>query len=480
MNPAPQGSRQQYIVLSIIAFAAFMASLDSTIVNISLPVISTAFHVDFGLVSWVVMGYLLAEAGLLLVFGKLGDLYGFRRIFLAGFALFTLGSLLCGFSTSIEHLIFFRILQGAGGAALVAISPAMVAVALPAEKRGWAFGILATVVSLGIAAGPILGGLLTEYLSWHWIFFINIPVGIAAICAACVLFPQDPPAGAGIRFDIFGGMLIFSALATLLYALNQGLSKGWTSPIIVGAFAVSAVLWCLFYVQERRCPYRLVDPALFHNRNFNLGNAAALLLMLSYAGAEFLLPFFFEDVHGYTPAIAGLFLAVPAVALMIAGPVAGALSDRYGSWTITTCAALLAAAAFALMGMFSETTGPGFVILTLALLGIATGLFFPPNMCQILGEGAVEGEGVASSVMMTLRNVGSVLGVALFGTIVVMVIVAGYPGVTEATTGDLPLGIFVAGFRAAFASGVVLSLAAAILSALIGRGGPGPSGNGKP
>ena len=152
------GTRQQYIVLSIIAFAAFMASLDSTIVNISLPVISEAFRVDFGLVSWVVMGYLLAEAGLLIVFGKLGDLYGFRRIFIAGFTLFTLGSLLCGLSTSIQHLIFFRVLQGAGGAALVAISPAMVAVALPAEKRGRAFGILATVVSLGIAAGPILGG----------------------------------------------------------------------------------------------------------------------------------------------------------------------------------------------------------------------------------------------------------------------------------------------------------------------------------
>ena len=264
-------------------------------------------------------------------------------------------------------------------------------------------------------------------------------------------------------------MLIFSALATLLYPLNQGLSQGWASPPILGSIVVSAVLWCLFLLQEQRCPYRLVDLALFRNRNFNLGNAAALLLMLSYAGAEFLLPFFFEDVHGYAPAVAGLLLAVPAVALMVAGPIAGSMADRYGSWAITTCAALLAAGSFVLMGMFTVTTSPVFIIATLALLGIATGLFFPPNMVQILGEGAVEGEGVASSVMMTLRNLGSVVGVALFGTIVVMVIVAAYPGVTEATAGELPIGIFVAGFRAAFISGAVLSLAAAILSGLIGR-----------
>ncbi len=459
--------RQQRIVLFIIAFAAFMASLDSTIVNISLPVISEYYHVEFSLVSWIVMAYLLVEASFLLVFGKLGDIHGFRRIFIAGFAVFTLGSLLCGLSDTIYHLIAFRVLQGIGGAALVAVGPAMVAVFLPADKRGWAFGIIATVVSLGIAAGPILGGFLTEYLSWHWIFFINVPFGIAAVCAAFYLFPKDRIVRSGSKFDIAGSVLICAALTTLLYPLNQGLALGWTSPAILGLFILSLILWICFFVHEKRCLYPLVDLSLFNNRNFNLGNCAGLLLMLSYAGSEFLLPFFFENIHGYTPSIAGLLLAVPAVALMVVGPVAGAFSDKYGSRLITSIASILAVISFILFSMFTVTTGVGFIIAALILFGIAVGLFFPPNMSQILTDGGAEGEGVVSSVMMTIRNTGSVLGVALFSTIVVQVILGISPHAVDATANAIPMQVFVAGFHAAFVVGVVLSIVTLVLSVLI-------------
>lgn len=460
-------AHQQRIVLFIIAFAAFMASLDTTIVNISLPVISEYYHVEFGLVSWIVMAYLLVEASFLLVFGKLGDIYGFRRIFIAGFALFTLGSLLCGLSDTIYHLIAFRVLQGIGGAALVAVGPAMVAVFLPTDKRGWAFGIIATVVSLGIAAGPILGGFLTEYLSWHWIFFINVPFGIAAVCAAYYLFPKDRPVRSTGKFDVAGSVLICAALTTLLYPLNQGLSLGWTSPTILGLFVLSLILWISFFVHERRYFDPLVDLALFKIRNFNLGNSAGLLMMLSYAGAEFLLPFFFENIHGYTPSVAGLLLAVPAIALMVVGPVAGTFSDRYGSRAITTIAALLAAISFSLFSMFTATTSLGFIIAALIIFGIAVGLFFPPNMSQILTDAGAEGEGVVSSVMMTIRNSGSVLGVALFSTIVVQVILGLSPHDAAAAAGAIPPHIFVAGFQVAFIFGIVLSIVTLVLSALI-------------
>jgi DHA2 family metal-tetracycline-proton antiporter-like MFS transporter len=413
------------------------------------------------------MAYLLVEASFLLVFGKLGDIHGFRKIFIAGFTVFTLGSLLCGLSDTIYHLIAFRVLQGIGGAALVAVGPAMVAVFLPADKRGWAFGIIATVVSLGIAAGPILGGFLTEYLSWHWIFFINVPFGIAAVCAAYYLFPPDRPARSTGKFDVAGSVLICAALTTLLYPLNQGLSLGWTSPAILGLFALSLILWISFFVHERRCPDPLVDLTLFRIRNYNLGNSAGLLMMLSYAGAEFLLPFFFENIHGYTPSVAGLLLAVPAVALMVVGPVAGAFSDKYGSRAITSIAALLAAISFSLFGMFTATTGIGFIIAALILFGIAVGLFFPPNMSQILTDGGAEGEGVVSSVMMTIRNTGSVLGVALFSTIVVQVILGLSPRAADATSGAIPPHIFVAGFQAAFIVGVILSIVSLALSVSI-------------
>jgi EmrB/QacA subfamily drug resistance transporter len=456
--------REHKIALLIIAFSAFMAALDSTIVNISLPTIATSFDVDIGIVSWVVLAYLLILAGLLLVFGKLGNLKGFRRVFIAGFATFTIGSLLCGCAVTIYQLIAFRALQGIGGAALVALGPAMILIYLPASRRGWALGILATVVSLGIAAGPILGGFITEYLSWHWIFFINVPVGIIAVLLAARYFPTDVPGPAKARFDTAGAALILLALISLLFPLNQGLDLGWTSPIILGSFVLSLISWILFFAHERRCEAPLVDMRLFSSRNYLLGNVAALLLMMVYNGLIFLLPFFFEIVQGRSTGFAGMLLAIPAVALMVVGPIAGSLSDRFGSRLPTTCAAILAAGTLYLFSLFSQDTGLPFIIGTMVLLGIAIGFFFPPNMSQILGSSGKEGEGIASSVMMTIRNTGAVFGVALFGTVVGQVVISmmAHEHVMSASA-----GILTSGFSMAFSFGILLCLAGAAISAIV-------------
>jgi DHA2 family metal-tetracycline-proton antiporter-like MFS transporter len=455
-------TREHWIALIVIAFAAFMASLDSTIVNISLPTIAGSFGVDISIVSWVVLAYLLVLAGLLLVFGRLGDLHGFRRIFIAGFAVFTLGSLLCGLSATIYHLIASRALQGIGGAALEALAPAMVLLYLPASRRGWALGILATVVSLGIAAGPILGGFITEYLSWHWIFLINVPVGIIAVILAARYLPADVPSGKNTGFDSSGATLIMAALITLLFPLNQGLELGWTSPLILSSLCASGILWAVFVVHERRCESPLLDLGLFSSRNYLLGNAAGFLLMMVYDGSIFLLPFFFEIVQGRSTETAGLLLALPAVAMILVGPAAGAFSDRYGSRLPTTVAALIAAVALWLFSLFNPGTGLLVIIASMLIIGIAIGFFFPPNMSQILGSGGNEGEGVASSVMMTVRNTGAVFGVAIFGTIVVQVIIGRmeYQHVVTASP-----EVLSAGFAVAFTLGILLCLAGAVISA---------------
>jgi EmrB/QacA subfamily drug resistance transporter len=449
-------ARDQRLVLAIIAVAVFMASLDSTIVNISLPGIAESFGADIGLVSWVVLAYLLTLAGFLLILGRLADLHGFRRVFIIGFAIFTIGSLACGLSTTIGHLIAFRAVQGLGGAALDALAPAMIVLYLPKASRGRVIGVLATVVSLGIAAGPILGGFITEYTSWHWIFFINVPIGIAAVVVASWLLPKDPPVTERGRFDYAGSVLIIAALVSMLYPLNRGLEFGWTSPIIVGSFCVSLCCWVLFVRHEQRSASPLVDMQLFASKNFVLGNIAGMMLMLVDCGTLFLMPFFLENVKGISVEIAGLLLAVPAISLMVVGPFAGGLSDRCGSRTITTLAALLAAVTLFLIAGFDVTTGFPYIIATLALLGIALGLFFPPNMSRILGSGCKAtsgGEGVASSTMMTIRNVGAVIGVALFGTIAVYVIEE-----TMAVLGTQHLtpDIMVTGFSAAFLWGAVI------------------------
>lgn len=455
----------QRIILGIIACAAFMSTLDSTIVNISLPTISTWFQVDIGGVSWVVIAYLLTLTGLMLTCGRLGDIKGFRSVFIIGFSTFTVSSLLCGLSWSISSLIFFRILQGAGAAAIQALFPAMIALYLPEEKRGWAFGILLTIVSLGIAGGPIIGGYITEFLGWHWIFFINVPIGVVGVLLAMRYIPHDTLSPKPGRLDIIGSILILLALVTLLFPLNQGLYLGWTSYVILGSISASVLLWIIFILYEKRIDTPLIHFRLFDSRQFLFGNIAGMLVILSFAGTEFLLPFYLETVHGFTTEIAGMFLAVPAVFIMVAGPIAGKISDKYGSRNIMIGAAFFASVAMFLYTMFSPDTNIGFMVLTLAIEGCAVGLFMPPNMNLILSSETGEFEGVASGVMMMLRNVGGVIGIALFGTIAMQSILMKFG---DHYARALPEEV-MSGFQTAFSVGVVVCLMAAGISILIGR-----------
>jgi EmrB/QacA subfamily drug resistance transporter len=469
--PETETPGNQKIILAIIAFAVFMATLDTSIVNVSLPTIAEWFHADMGLVSWVVMAYLLVISGLMLACGRLGDLKGFRRVFIAGFALFTAGSLLCGLAVSIEHLVAFRVLQGIGAAAIEAIAPAMITVSLPAEKRGWAFGVLMTVVSVAIAAGPVLGGYITEFLGWHWVFFINVPVGALAVILAVRYLPKEiVPAQPG-RFDTFGAALILVALSTLLFPISQGLYLGWISPVVIGSFIASLFFFLLFFFHERRCKSPLIDLGLFSSPDYLRGNIAGMLVLLAFAGSDFLLPFYFEMVHGISTEVVGLLLAVPAAALMVAGPVAGKFSDRYGSRWLMIGAALLAAATMYLFSLFDATTGPWFMIAALAGLGVAVGLFMPPNMSLILGSGKQEEEGVASSVMMTLRNVGAMLGIAIFGTIAMHGFLHAMAG--QYVQAPAP-GLLVPGFQAAFLAGMAVCLVVALVAFFVKERRTGP------
>lgn len=460
---APAASNTRTIIF-IIALSAFMGSLDSSIVNISLPTISEYFHVGLSTVSWVVMAYLLILCSFLLIFGRLADMKGFRTVYLAGFVVFTAGSFLCGISMTIGQLIGFRILQAIGAAALGAIGPAMVAVYLPEAIRGRALGILATAVSLGIAAGPIVGGLLTEYASWHWIFFINIPVGIAAVLIGRAVLPDTRTETKPVTFDLPGAFFIFAALTLLIYPLSEGYRLGWTSPIVIGCLTASAVFWALFIVRERRCADPLLHLDLFANRSFTVANLAGLLIALVYAGLEFLLPFYLEGVQGTDTAVAGLILAVPAAALMVVGPAAGALSDRYGSRWPGTAAVLLIAASFILFAGIGTTTSMAFIVAALALMGVGIALFFPPNMSLILGQSPENARGVASSAMMTLRNTGSVMGVALFATVFLQVVFSTASVTGGPTHVQVAEAALVPGFQAAFLGGALVCILALLLS----------------
>jgi EmrB/QacA subfamily drug resistance transporter len=469
----PLTGSEEKLVLFILALSSFMASLDATIVNISLPAIAESFRVPLNIVSWVAMSYLLVLSGFLLVFGKLGDRNGFRKVFIAGFLVFTLGSLLCGLSSGIEALIGSRLIQGIGAAALEAIGPAMVAIYINKEHRGRALGILATVISLGIAAGPILGGFLTEYASWHWIFFINVPIGILAVILGLWYLPEDRVPVASGPFDVPGAVIFFCALSTLLWPINEGLTLGWTAPAILASFGISAVFWILFVLRETRCRDPLCDFTLFRNRNFLAASLAAGIMMLVFAGSQFLLPFFFEGVSGYRSGFAGLLLAIPSVALMICGPVSGAISDRIGSRILATVAALLTVGTLLVISLYSQDTGILYIVFSLLCAGVAMGVFFPPNMNQVLGQSRKDEEGAGTSIMTTMKNVGETLGVAVMGTVAIMTVVTSKGFNPNTPVAEIPLGILVEGFDVAILAAAIIAVLAVVLSAIAKDSPPG-------
>lgn len=456
----PERSR---LVVFIVSLGAFMGALDVTIVNIALPTISRYFDVGTATVSWVVLVYLLVLSSFLLTFGRIGDRRGFRAVYLTGFVVFVAGSLLCSVSWSIQTLIVFRIIQATGAAMLTAIGPAMVTASLPEEVRGRSLGYVATFAALGVALGPAVGGFLTAWGSWRWIFFVNVPVGILATALGIRVLPRLRPRPRPGPFDRAGAVLVFVVLASLVLALNSGEQAGWLSPPILAAFGCAAIAAVLLVVRERSHPDPIVDPAFFRSRHFVLANIAAFLVMVVYTGAIFLLPFYLELVEGFGTGTAGVILMVPSLVMMGAGPVAGALSDRAGVRPVCVAATLLCTGAFFLLSGLHAGSGLPFLLGSLALMGAGVGAFIPPNSSLILGWSPAGSRGGASSMMMTVRDMGSVFGIAVFQ----LVFVAALTG-TGGSPASLDPAALVPGFTAAFLAGALLALGA-VAASLVAR-----------
>ncbi|MGA7678296.1 MAG: MFS transporter [Dehalococcoidia bacterium] len=458
MNPANQskGSSRQWLILLLISFASFMGALDVTIVNISLPTISKYFQCDIATVSWVAMAYLLVLSSTLITFGRFADIRGYKKIYLAGFAIFTIGSLLCGLSSNIYLLIGFRVLQGIGAAMLQAIGGAMVVRYLPEKVRGTAFGVLTTFAAVGLAAGTPLGGFISQFYSWHWIFFVNVPVGIIAIILGIAVLPRDTEELGKGQFDMSGASLLLVALVSFIFFLNMGNNIGWLSWLVLISIAISLATWAGFILNEKRAQFPLINLSLFRDRNFTVAVTVALLIMLAAQGSWYAFPFYLELEKGFATNIAGLILLVPAIFMMVCGPIAGLLSDRIGSRPICILGSVVFIAAFLMFTLMGANTGLYYIIIALALEGIGIGLILPANFSLIMGMSAKGDEGVINSLVTTVRNVGAVMGIAVF-TVIFLSVIAG-KGISSAgvTAHSLPPKAFVLGFHAIFLFGVGL------------------------
>ncbi|MBM4452069.1 MAG: MFS transporter [Chloroflexi bacterium] len=461
-------SQQRWITITV-AFAAFMVVLDDYIVNISLPTIAHYFNVSTGSVVYVTLAYLLVLSSTLPIFGKLGDRFGFNRIFILGFCLFVIGSFFCGVSPSLALLIGSRCIQGFGGAILYGVGTAIIARYLPEHRKGWAFGILALSSGLGIALGAPLGGFITAWLSWHWVFLVNVPVGIIAAIVSIRVLPKDMTQGAGkepgSRFDLPGALLSFFGLSLLVYAINRGQESGWTSPLILSLFAAAALLLAIFFVWEKRCPEPMLALSLFQLGAFRYAALAMFAAFALYAGNNFLMPFYLMLVKGLTPNVAGLVIMVYSVVYVIVSPFMGRLSDRIKPGTL--CSSGMASATLACVFLIFALARPGILpaIIFMAWMAISYASFIAPNNNQVMSIVPQERQGIASAVYRTVQHLGMIIGVALFETLFSSVIPHAQAE-TSLTRAAIPTEVLLGGFRNAYILGAVIGGLALWLSVM--------------
>ncbi|MHB1134630.1 MAG: MFS transporter [Chloroflexota bacterium] len=406
----------KWAVLGAVGFGTYLAVVDSTIVNISLPTMTSALRTDLTTIQWVVMAYLLVITGLLLSFGRLADLVGRKPVYVAGGAVFTLGTLACGLVQTVEQLIAARVLQGIGSAMIMALGPALTASAFPPSERGKALGINSTIVALGAISGPVLGGLLQDALDWRWVFLARVPFGLLAILLAWWLLAHQPGLGRR-RFDLLGGTLLFLWLAALTLGLNQGRNLGWDSPATLALFAGAAVGLTLFVLVERRAAEPMFDLNLLRVRLFTAASASSLLMFMAQFGVGLLLPFYFVQAAGYSPRDAGLMMLPLPLAMSVIAPLSGSLSDRMGSRILSTAGMALLTLGLFLLSRIEVATPYPQVALSMVVVGAGSGLFGSPNNSALLSSLPRALMGVASGMQATMRNLGMVVGTAIAGAV---------------------------------------------------------------
>lgn len=393
-----------------------MSALDGSIVNIALPVIAKSTGAPVSTVEWVVLAYLITVSASVFVFGHLSDIYGKRRIYLLGLAVFVAGSLFCGLSGRVGPLILARAVQAVGAAMLFALSPAVLIGAFPPDERGRALGLQATMTYLGLVAGPGLGGLLIDAWGWPAIFFVNVPVGLATMWAAGRVLNSDRPA-AGQLFDPAGAASLALALGGLLLALSKGGEWGWSHPAIVGLVSAAACCAAAFVAVERRQAHPAIDLGLFRDRGFATSVLASYLCYLASASVGFLMPFLLVWAEGCSASHAGLvMMAVPVAMMLLTGP-SGALSDRIGVRLLATSGLVVMAAGVLLLSFVGLGGSSVLRASCLALIGVGTGLFTSPNNSAIMGAAPLERRGVAGAILSATRTVGFATGVAVAGIV---------------------------------------------------------------
>jgi EmrB/QacA subfamily drug resistance transporter len=423
-----QSDSHHWWALGTVSIGIFMATLDASIVNISLPTIMADFKASLALSEWIILSYLLVITGLLLPFGRLADMTGRKKIFRLGFVLFSLGSGLCALSQNPAQLIFFRALQAIGAAMLMSNSFAIITAVFPPEKRGRALGIVGTVVATGFTVGPSLGGFLVTAFGWRSIFYINVPIGLGGIIMTTYILNEQlvsPTLGQKKSFDFPGAALILIGLSALLLGLTTGQAGRWDTPLVIFELGLAALALTLVPIREARTAQPLIDLRLFNNRLFSFGNLAGFLSFLAISTNAFLMPFFLQLALGYSPFEAGLLMTPTALTIAVVAPISGWLSDRMDPRILSTLGLAVNSCALFWLSLLKAQSSYHDVLIRLILLGLGQGLFQSPNNSSVMGSVPRHSLGIAGGFLSMMRNIGQVVGIALAGSILAGTMVQG-------------------------------------------------------
>jgi EmrB/QacA subfamily drug resistance transporter len=468
--------------LAVVTAGSLMAALDGTVVIIAFPEIARDLSASLASMVWVIMIYILMGSALVLSLGRVADMKGRKRLYLAGFGVFVVGSALCGLAETGLELVAFRGVQGIGGAMILANSFAILTGAFPAGERGQAFGINSVVWGAGAIAGIVVGGLILTVASWHWIFWINLPIGVVTIAVAYYVLEESVTPNPRDTFDFAAAVLLTGGLAALLLGVTEGILQGWTSAAAVLPLIAVAPLFATFALWESRISRDPILPfAMFRDRLFSASLTASLFQGVATMAANFLLMTYFQGIRDISVLTAAYLLAPLPIMLAIFGPIGGRLADRFGARVVSTSGLLIQGGVFVVFASLSVSTPLAEVALLEGFLGLGGGLFFPANNTAIMSGVPRSRLGVATGVMMTVRNSAT----ALSYTMTLLALTSRLPrGVTTALFGGAltPSGLarsglsvaqfggaFLVGFRLAFAVSALLVAGAVAASLLRGR-----------
>jgi EmrB/QacA subfamily drug resistance transporter len=408
-----QRGGEKWLILSVAAAGVLLATIDASIVSIALPTISDYFQTSVQTTAWVTISYLLVVTALLLVFGRLSDVYGQKLVFVSGMIIFTLGSGLCVLSATIGQLIAFRAFQGLGAAMIMSNTPAIVTNAFPAKQRGMGLGFIGSIVSVGLMLGPPLGGMLIHYFGWHYIFAVNLPVGILGTVFALKILKEHRADSSGKPFHPADPLLWVLSVTSFVLIFGIGGRSGLDIGRATIYLTVTIGLVIMFFARQRRSERPLFDPVLLKNSIFMLSSGAGLFSYMGIIGLSFMLPFLLEKSFGMPPLETGkLLIAIPATTVFVS-PLAGYLSDKLGQRPIATAGLLISTTSMIFMFSLTHESSTLRLVANLVGLGIGMGLFGSPNNSALMGSVDLKNRGAAGGILATVRNLGMVSGISI-------------------------------------------------------------------